>query len=105
MEAIEYYTDQLNDPLTAWMLEIPTGDALTRKLEFLPPAPDDKVRDLPAKKRLSLLTNLKQLHVPLGRDLALMYTLLDLIRDGLACRAPTVSYNIASRDEKGETLR
>lgn len=99
MEAIDYYNRVLNNPLTAWLNDIPVGDALTKKIEYLPPVPNAEVRSKPVRERLALLSVLKGLHVCLGRDRLLMSLVLELIRDGLSTRTPTPA-NVARRKER-----
>jgi hypothetical protein len=103
MNTTEYYNDILNNPLTAWLNELPVGDGLVGALQHLPPVPDAEVRAKPMRQRLALLSELKGLHVCLGRDRLLVSLVIELIRDGLAARRPSVA-NIVRRRKQVTTF-
>ncbi|MDI1247838.1 MAG: ATP-binding protein [Lacunisphaera sp.] len=86
-----YYQNVLANPLLAPLANFPSGDELKKQLEHLPPVPNAAVRAFPAASRLTLLTKLRHIHVPLGRDVQLAALLIEMIRDGYSSRPPTAA--------------
>lgn len=88
--ANDYYTEMLDNPLTRCLANVPRGAKLREALRaMLPPAPDDQIRALPAVQRLRMLPVLRQVHIPLGRDVELGELLLDFIEDSYNARRPS----------------
>jgi hypothetical protein len=86
----DYYNSMLSNPLTSFLAQVPRGKDLKDALrEDLPPVPDDKVRQLPINARLRLLSVLRSIHIPLGRDLALAEFLIDMVEDSYVNRRPS----------------
>lgn len=86
-DPFDFYTERLKFPLADFLAELPRGKELKdRLMKDLPPRPDDRVRALPLRKRLTLLTILKELHVVTGRDIALSDYLFEMLEDSYALR-------------------
>lgn len=85
-----YYRAQLENPLTAFLDQVPRGESLQKAInKSLPPPPDATVREYPLSQRLRLNANLANFHVALGRDIDLGETILELIEQSYSSRNPT----------------
>jgi hypothetical protein len=77
----DYYTSRLNNPFLRALPSLPSNEELKRLIGSQRPAPDEKVRGFPAAERLRLLSELRTLHIPLGRDVELMHYVYDQLHD------------------------
>lgn len=84
-----YYASTLKNPLLAPLDKLPTGAELKLCLGNLPPKPDATVRSMPARDRVDFLSELRKIHVPLGRDVQVATMFFELMRDGYHSRNPT----------------
>lgn len=82
----------LNNPFMRPITALARGPKLKAELEAsLPKVPDALVRSLPPEERLNLLSQLRLLHIPLNRDVALWELIIDVLLDGYAARTPTTT--------------
>lgn len=81
-----------SNPLARPLAQLVRGPKLKAALAAkMPTPPSDAIRALPAEERLARLSQLRTLHIPLNRDVALTEMFLDLLLDGYAGRAPTAA--------------
>lgn len=90
MSSLDFYLQELANPLTEFLGELPRGEALLQIMrKGKRPLPDDAVRSLPVEKRLQLNALLHEFHVPLGRDIEVHEMIVDLLTMSLSQKKPS----------------
>lgn len=95
---IEFYRSLLTNPFLEALPAFGSTASLKAALSSGHITPDDEVRGESVDHRLHFLSQLRTLHVPLGRDVELAHMIRDILADRYAACMPVATYVESQRD-------